>query len=91
MLLKIPIGKVTTYGDIARAAGCPRGARAVGRILNVNPNPITVPCHRVVKSDGRIGGYAYGVRRKQDILRKEGIVCTDGRIKGFKDARVALL
>ena len=63
----------------------------MGRILNVNPNPITVPCHRVVKSDGRIGGYAYGVRRKQDILRKEGIVCTGGRIKGFKDARVALL
>ena len=56
LLLKIPAGKVSTYGDLAKALGNPSASREVGRILGRNPNPITVPCHRVVMSDGKVGG-----------------------------------
>ena len=68
VLVRIPEGRVTTYGDIARALGYPGASRAVGRILNMNPNPIVVPCHRVVMSNGRIGGYAFGKARKKKLL-----------------------
>ncbi|MDP8889299.1 MAG: MGMT family protein [Thermoproteota archaeon] len=70
---QIPEGKVTTYGDIARALGHPRASRVIGRILNNNPNPIVTPCHRVIKSDGNIGGYAFGKVRKKELLKKEGL------------------
>jgi len=73
ILARIPEGKVTTYGDIARALGHPTASRAVGRILNKNPNPVVVPCHRVVMSDGNIGGYAFGKARKKELLKKEGV------------------
>ena len=69
----IPEGKVTTYGDIARALGHPRASRLIGRILNKNPNPILTPCHRVIKSNGNIGGYAFGKARKKELLKKEGL------------------
>lgn len=88
--MRIPQGKVSTYGDIARAAGCPGGARAVGRILNANPNPITVPCHRVVKSDGSIGGYAGGTIMKKKLLKKEGVACVSNRIERFEELRAVL-
>src|SRR5581483_10616890 len=90
LLSRVPEGKVTTYGDIARAAGFPRSSRAVGRILNSNQNPIIVPCHRVVMSDGTIGGYATGQSAKIKLLRKEGVVCAKGRIEGFDSVRAAL-
>ena len=73
MLARIPEGKVTTYGDIAKALGHPNASRAIGRILNKNPNPVVVPCHRVVMSDGNIGGYAFGKARKKELLKKEGV------------------
>ena len=73
IVAQIPEGKVTTYGDIARALGHPRASRVIGRILNKNPNPIVTPCHRVIKSDGNIGGYAFGKARKKELLKKEGL------------------
>ncbi len=62
LLLKIPPGKVSTYGDLAKALGHPSASRVIGRILGNNPNPIKVPCHRIVKSDGKLGGYRYGTK-----------------------------
>ena len=73
ILARIPEGKVTTYGDIAKALGHPNASRAIGRILNKNSNPVVVPCHRVVMSDGNIGGYAFGKARKRELLKKEGV------------------
>ena len=70
----IPKGKVSTYSDIARAIGSPKAVRAAGNALNKNPYPRSrVPCHRVVRSDGCVGGYAHGTRRKTVLLRREGI------------------
>ncbi len=90
ILARIPEGKVTTYGDIARTLGHPKSSRAIGRILNRNPHPIVVPCHRVVMSDGRIGGYADGQDRKIELLAKEGLVFKSGRVEDFKKRRAVL-
>jgi methylated-DNA-[protein]-cysteine S-methyltransferase len=68
----IPYGSVSTYGDIARAIGSPRAARATGNALGANPMPIVVPCHRVVASGGKIGGYTGGLERKRLLLGVEG-------------------
>ena len=67
---KIPRGKVLTYKEVARLIGSPLAYRAVGNALNKNPFK-EVPCHRVIKSDGRIGGYAKGTKEKIRILKKE--------------------
>ena len=69
---KIPKGKVLTYKEIGELAGRPRAWRAVGNILNKNQDP-KIPCHRIIKSDGRIGGYNKGVREKVVLLKKEGV------------------
>ncbi len=69
----IPRGQTMTYGEVARRAGNPRAARAVGAIMRANYDP-TVPCHRVVRSDGTLGGYNRGVERKRELLRGEGVV-----------------
>ena len=90
LLQKIPEGKVTTYGDIAKALGNPLTSRIVGRILGQNPNPIQVPCHRVVMSDGKLGGYAYGVGKKKELLEKEGLSFTNGIVSDFNNVRVYL-
>ena len=68
---QIPKGKITTYKLIARAVNS--HPRAVGRILSKNKNLIKIPCHRVIKSDGSIGGYAGGVEMKKQLLKEEGI------------------
>jgi methylated-DNA-[protein]-cysteine S-methyltransferase len=88
LLLKIPAGKVSTYGDLAKALGNPLASRQVGRILGRNPNPIKVPCHRVVMSDGKVGGYFYGSNRKRELLEQEGISFTDEIVSNFKKVRV---
>jgi methylated-DNA-[protein]-cysteine S-methyltransferase len=88
LLLKIPAGKVSTYGDLAKALGNPQASRQVGRILGKNPNPIKVPCHRVVMSDGKIGGYFYGSDRKKELLKKEGISFTDENVDDFMEIRI---
>ena len=84
---KIPKGKVSTYGDIARALGNPDASRAVGNALNKNPHPITVPCHRVVRSNGAVGGYVGGVKKKIALLEREGIKITRGKIADFDKLR----
>ena len=84
MLCSVPRGTVVTYADLARAAGIENGQRAVGRMMAANPHPGIVPCHRVVRSDGRIGGYMYGADSKAAMLKKEGVeVGGDGRVVGF--------
>jgi O-6-methylguanine DNA methyltransferase len=77
---KIPRGKVATYRQLARAAGRPRAYRAVGNILNVSPGMPRVPCHRVIRSDGRVGGFAGGPTRKTNLLKKEGVEVKSGKI-----------
>lgn len=84
LLTMIPPGKVTTYGELARAVGRPKAARAVGNAVNKNPDAPAVPCHRVVKSNGEIGGYAGGTAQKVKFLAKEGVVVENGRVKDFK-------
>lgn len=69
---EIPYGLVSTYRQVAEEAGSPRAFRAAGNALHVNPIPIVVPCHRVLPSSGRLGGYGGGVERKEFLLRLEG-------------------
>jgi len=71
--LEIPRGEVRPYSWIAREIGRPRAVRAVGTALAKNPVPILIPCHRVVRSDGRIGEYALGKEKKKEILAAEGV------------------
>ena len=82
-LLLVPKGKITTYGELSKAVGLKNGQRAIGMIMKKNPFPVIVPCHRVVKSDGKIGGYAYGERVKSKMLDNEGIKIEDGKIIDF--------
>ena len=71
LLLKIPAGKVSTYGDLAKAPGNPLASRQVGRILGRNPNPIKVPCHRVVMSDGKVGGISMAATGRKNYSKKK--------------------
>jgi methylated-DNA-[protein]-cysteine S-methyltransferase len=71
-LARVPFGEVTTYGHLAAHVGRPRAARAVGTVMNRNPIPIVLPCHRVVGSSGSLVGYAGGLERKEQLLRLEG-------------------
>lgn len=82
LLTLIPKGMVTTYGELARALGG-KGARAVGNTLNRNPFAPRIPCHRVVRSDGSIGGYAGGLSKKIELLREESVLVQDGKISDF--------
>jgi methylated-DNA-[protein]-cysteine S-methyltransferase len=68
---RIPYGEVATYGEVAALAGSPGGARATGNALGANPIPIVVPCHRVVRAGGALGGYTGGVERKELLLGVE--------------------
>ncbi|HXE72384.1 MAG TPA: MGMT family protein [Candidatus Nitrosotenuis sp.] len=73
---QIPRGRVATYADLARAAGSPGASRAVGTAMRANRDTRCVPCHRVVRSDGRVGSYAggpQGSRRKMEMLQAEGV------------------
>jgi len=79
-LLEVPHGMVTTYGELARAVGLKNGQRVIGRIMNKNPYPVIVPCHRVIKSNGKIGGYAWGEKIKTNMLSKEGVKIKNGKI-----------
>jgi AraC family transcriptional regulator, regulatory protein of adaptative response / methylated-DNA-[protein]-cysteine methyltransferase len=77
-LLSIPAGKQTSYGEIARKLGQPGGSRAVGKAVGSNPVAMLIPCHRVLRADGALGGYRWGIERKKAILRKEIAENTDG-------------
>lgn len=82
---KIPRGKVATYAGLARMAGCPRAYRAVGNALNKNPYrgirlSRKVPCHRVIRSDGSVGGFARGTEAKINFLKKEGVQIRNNKV-----------
>ena len=84
---QIPKGRVSTYGAIAGALSSWGGSRAVGQILKRNPTPIVVPCHRVVRSDGSVGGYggAEGFAKKIKLLKSEGIEVREDVIPNLKE------
>lgn len=88
LLQKVPRGRVTTYKTLARALGT-RGYRAIGQFMRTNPNAPTVPCHRVVSSDGTIGGYmghknGKEVEKKIRMLRSEGVKITGKKLVNFE-------
>jgi methylated-DNA-[protein]-cysteine S-methyltransferase len=70
---EIPRGRVTTYGKLATSLGVPGGARAVGNVMAGNPFPLVIPCHRVLRSDGSLGGFGGGLPMKRALLEMEGV------------------
>ena len=86
LLKQVPKGKATSYKGLAKAAGNPKAARAVGGMMRRNPYAPSVPCHRVVYNDGRLGGFngLSGIKNKVRILAKEGVSVKDGRIVDFE-------
>ncbi|TKJ17045.1 cysteine methyltransferase [Candidatus Woesearchaeota archaeon B3_Woes] len=79
---KVPRGRVTTYKAVAEKLGT-KAYRAVGNAMNKNPYSPKVPCHRVVKSNGEVGGFASGTKKKVQMLKKEGIEIKNNKIKKF--------
>lgn len=79
---KIPKGRVATYGDIAWAIGKPKAARAVGQVLHVNPQPVVIPCHRVVNRLGKLAkGFGFGGMIKQkELLQADGVEVVDNTV-----------
>ncbi len=88
LLLQVPAGRVTTYGALAKAAGKPKSSRLIGAIMRGNPNAPRVPCHRVVKSDGSLGGYSgsgeENIKRKISLLASEGVKVQNGKVLDFE-------
>lgn len=82
LLRQIPKGKVTTYKEMAKALGT-NAWRAVGTALSQNPDLITTPCHRVVRTDGSVGDYALGRKKKIELLKSEGIEISNGNVQNF--------
>ena len=78
-LLKIPMGSLASYGDVASMIGQPAASRAVGTAVSHNPVAFLIPCHRVIRQNGAIGGYMWGAERKQAMIAWEGARCTDAR------------
>lgn len=83
LLKQVPKGKVTTYKAIANALGT-KAYQAVGNAMNQNPDPIIVPCHRVVTTAGELGGYAFGGEKKRLLLETEGVLIVENRVVDFK-------
>lgn len=83
LLQRIPAGKVTTYGEMARALEG-RAWRAVGSAMARNRRLVEIPCHRVVRSDGRVGEYASGAGRKVQLLQGEGVAVHKGRVQNLE-------
>ena len=86
VLRRIPAGRVATYGDVARLAGRPGAARAVGTIMRLAKEP-SLPYHRVIAAGGRVGGYGSNPQLKPALLRAEGHVIRGKRLVGFKKVR----
>lgn len=83
LLKRVPKGKLTAYSAIAKAFGNRNAARAVGNACAKNPFAPRIPCHRVVKSNGKIGGYAFGVRKKIALLGREGVMVKKNKVLDF--------
>ena len=83
LIAQIPKGKICTYKEIAKALNT-KAYRAVGNAMAKNPNPIVIPCHRIIKSDGSIGGYALGITKKISLLRREEIPIQKGKIVNYE-------
>ena len=79
----IPKGMVSTYFELANSLNS-KAFRAVGNAMANNPNPISTPCHRIVRSDGTLGGYSLGVKKKIELLKEEGISIQNNKILNFK-------
>lgn len=84
VVLAIPIGQTRSYKWVAIKAGRPNAYRAVGNILNKNPWPVTIPCHRVVRNGNDLGGYVFGVKKKALLLSRER------KIKEFLAAKLMI-
>ena len=72
-LLAIPCGEIRTYSEIAAKMGVPKAQRAVGRACATNPVSLLIPCHRALRSDGKLAGYRWGINRKKALLELEGV------------------
>ena len=80
-LRTVPKGKVVTYGQIAKAIGCPHGARAVGNALHANPDPEYYPCFKVVNQEGKLAEhFRLGIEEQRRRLEKDGIIVNDGKV-----------
>ena len=79
VISRIPRGKISTYKEVAKVLNC-KAYRAVGNALNKNPYAPRAPCHRIINSNGRVGGFASGVKAKIKILEKEGIIIKNNKI-----------
>jgi deoxyribonuclease V len=84
LVRQIPPGRVSTYGAVAKALGNSGYARAVGKYMNKNPDADTMPCFKIVKSDGSLGGFGLGLDDKIRRLNKDGIKVKDGKIVDFE-------
>lgn len=85
---KVPAGKVITYGGLAKLINKPNASRAVGSAMNKNPFAPEVPCHRVVESNGNLGGFAKDISIKIKRLQKEGVLVKEGKIVNFQSVCV---
>ena len=85
LVRQIPSGKISTYGAVARALGDIRASRAVGRMMNQNPDADSMPCFKIVQSDGHIGGFGLGIEDKIHRLQNDGIMVDDGCIIDFDE------
>ena len=81
-IAKIPKGKVKTYKELAKSISMPKAARAVANACGKNPYPVKIPCHRVIRSDGKIGGYSGkgGAKMKKSLLKNEGVFLGNERV-----------
>ena len=85
LVRQIPPGRVSTYGAVAKALGNKGYSRAVGKFMNKNPNADTMPCFKIVKSDGSLGGFGLGIDDKIRRLKEDGISVKNGKIVDFKN------
>jgi deoxyribonuclease V len=85
LVRQIPSGNVSSYGAVAQALGDRIAARAVGRMMNQNPDPDDMPCYKIVHSDGRLGGFGCGTKDKIRRLRKDNIIVKNGKLVDFEN------
>jgi methylated-DNA-[protein]-cysteine S-methyltransferase len=78
---KLRSGQTASYGDLANRLGIPGGARAIGNACGANPIPLLIPCHRILASGGRLGGFSGGLAWKRKLLQREGITTTERAIR----------